>query len=103
MKRFYAEHSRVKLCVRFKKLAKRGAWNIATTRQRDVRMPWTQFRLNSDCERRFLNAFVKLKQMRMAGAGADPDYFYQSFRRKSANAFHRKEKCAELNRIEFFA
>jgi len=68
-----------------------------------MRMPWTQFGLDSDRERGFLDAFVKLKQMRMAGAGADPDYFHQSFRRKSANAFQRKEKCAELNRIEFFA
>jgi len=67
-----------------------------------MRMPRTQFRLDSNRERRFLNAFVKLKQMWMTGARPNPDYFHQSFRRKSADAFEGKEKRAELDRTKFF-
>ena len=55
-----------------------------------------------DSQRGFLHAFVKLKQMRMARADADPDYFHDSFGRKSSDAFDWKEEGAELNRAEFF-
>jgi hypothetical protein len=72
-------------------------------RKRDVRVPWSQIGCESNRERCFLNAFVKLKKMRMACADPDPDNFHWSFRWKCSNAFDRKEKCAKFNRFEFFA
>lgn len=66
-------------------------------------MPGTQVSVQPNCQSRFLHALVKLKQMRMAGANPDPDYFDHSFRWESAKAFHRQEKAAELDCAEFFA
>ena len=68
-----------------------------------MRMPWPQFRFDPDLERCFLNAFVKLEQVRVAGANADPDYFHDSFRRKCSNVLHRQEERAKPDRAEFFA
>ena len=102
VKRFDPKHSSIELRVCFQKFAKRAAWYITTARQGDVGVPWTQFRFDSDGERRFLDTFVELKQMRMTGAGPDPDYFDSSFRRKCSNAFHGKEECAKFDRAQFF-
>src|SRR5437764_15007104 len=66
-------------------------------------MPRSQFGFNSDSERRLLHSLVKLKQVRMSRADADPNYFHRSFRRKGSDTFNRQEKCAKLNRAEFFA
>ncbi len=68
-----------------------------------MRMPRPQFGLNPDRQRCFLHAFVKLKQMGMARADPDPDYFYGPFWRESANAFDGKKKRAELNCSQFLA
>ncbi len=65
-------------------------------------MPRPQFRLDSRCERCFLNALVQLKKMRVCLADSNPDYLYDSFGWKSSHAFDRKEKCPELNPVEFF-
>lgn len=67
-----------------------------------MRMPWPQFWFESDLERRFLDAFVKLEQVRMTCADADPDDFHNSFRRKCSNPFHRQKKRAKLDPAEFF-
>ena len=67
-----------------------------------MRMPWPQFRLEPDLERRFLNAFVKLEQVRMPSADADPDDFHNSFRRKCSDGFYRQKEGAKLDRAEFF-
>jgi len=53
-------------------------------------------------ERGFLNAFVKLKQMRMTGANAEPNYFNNAFRRKSPDFFNGQKKRAKLDRFQFF-
>jgi len=68
-----------------------------------VRMPWAQFGFNADGKRRFLDAFVQLKQVGVTGADANPDYFHDSSRRKSIDAFDRQKKRTKLNRIEFLA
>ena len=73
-----------------------------TTRESKVRMPWTQVWFQSDRERGLLHAFVKLKEMRMALADSDPDYFHWPFGRKCSNAFDRKEKRAKPNHFQFF-
>ena len=43
MKRFYAKHAGIKLGVGFEKFAERIAGNIAATREREMRMPRSQF------------------------------------------------------------
>lgn len=65
-------------------------------------MPGTQFGLESNGERRFLYAFVKLKQVRMAGADSNPDYFHRSFWWKCSNALDRQKKSAKFDRAQFF-
>jgi len=64
-------------------------------------MPWAQLGFNSELERRFLNALVQLKEMRMSGTDADPDYFDLAFRRKRSNTFYRQKKGAKFNCLEF--
>lgn len=66
-------------------------------------MPWPQLRFKSHLERSFLNTFVELKEMRMTGADANPDYLHDAFWRKSSNSFNRQEERAKFNRLEFFA
>ena len=70
-----------------------------TSRQGEVRVPRSQIGQQSDTESGFLNAFVKLKEMRMALTDTDPDYFHYSFRRKGSYAFDRQEKRAKLDRV----
>lgn len=99
MKRFDPKHPGVERGVRLEKFAEGAAWNIAATRQSEMRMPGTQFRFEPDCQRCFLHAFVKLKKMGMTLTDSNPDYFHQSFWRKCSNAFDRQEKGAKLDRV----
>ena len=66
-------------------------------------MPWSQVGLESDSERCFLNAFVKLKKMRMPWADADPNDLYDALRRKRFDSLNRQKKGAKFNRLQFFA
>ena len=68
-----------------------------------MRMPRSQLGLDSDLEGRFLNTFVKLKQMRMRRANADPDNLHMTFWRKGPDAFDRQKECAEVDRFQLFA
>ena len=68
-----------------------------------MRMPRSEIGDETYGEGCVLNAFVKLKKMRMARSDADPDYFHHSFRRKSSDSFNRQKKGAEFDRLEFFA
>ena len=74
-----------------------------TARQSDVRMPRPQIGQQSDSERGFLDAFVKLKEMRMACANTDPNNLDHAFGWKCSNAFNRQKECAKFNCLEFFA
>lgn len=65
-------------------------------------MPWAQFGFDAHSQRRFLHAFVQLKQVWMTRPDADPDYFRDSFGRKCSDAFDWKKEWAKLNRAEFF-
>src|SRR5439155_24197622 len=66
-------------------------------------MPRAKLRLEASGKRGFLHPLVDLGQMRMGLTHADPDDFRRAFRWKRANSGDREEKCAELNRTEFFA
>ena len=68
-----------------------------------MRMPWPQLRFQSHLERGFLNPFVQLKEMRMTGTDANPNYLHDTFWRKSSDSFYRQEERAKFNRLEFFA
>lgn len=68
-----------------------------------MRMPGPKLRFQSDLERRFLNAFVQLKKMRMALTDANPNNFHVAFGWKSSDSFDWQKKGPELNRVEFFA
>lgn len=68
-----------------------------------MRMPRSQFRFDSNLKRGFLDAFVKLKQMRVTCADADPNNLHVALRRESSDFFDRQKECAKLNRAQFFA
>ena len=102
MKRFDAKHSRVEIRVRFQKFAERATGDAAATRNREMRMPRPQFRLDPHLERRFLDAFVKLKKMRMTRSHADPNYFHHSFRWKCSDDLDWKKECFEIDCLQFF-
>ena len=78
MKCFHPEHSGIEVGIRFEKFLQRTAGNVPATRKRDVGMPRAQIGFQSDGERGFLHSLVKLKQMRMARADANPDYFHNA-------------------------
>ncbi|MEY2537954.1 MAG: hypothetical protein QOG67_1694 [Verrucomicrobiota bacterium] len=66
-------------------------------------MPCAQIRLQANSQSSFLDAFVDLKQMRMARANANPDDLWNAARRKSSNTSQREEKAVKLDHVEFFA
>lgn len=65
-------------------------------------MPRSQIGLQSDRERRVLHALVKLKQVRMCFANADPDNLHVAFRRKCPDALDRQKKRAKFYGLKFF-
>lgn len=67
-----------------------------------MRMPRAEIGFEPDSEGRILNTFVKLKEMRMSFADADPDNFRRAFGGKCSHAFDRQKEGAKLNRVEFF-
>ena len=77
--------------------------SAVTTRERDVRMPRTQISFESDGQRCILYSFVKLKEMRMSFADADPDDFRRALRWKRSNPLNRQKKSVELDRNEVCA
>ena len=77
--------------------------SAVTTRERDVRMPWAQIGFESDSQCCILHPFVKLKKMWMTFPNANPDDFRRTLRWKRPHALDRKKKCAELDRVQFFA
>ncbi len=103
MERFNAKHSGVHTRVQLQKFRQRASGNIAAARESEMRMPWSKFGLDSNLKRCFLDAFVKLEQMRMRRTNPDPNNFHDSLRWKSSYAFDRQKKRAELDRCQFFA
>jgi len=98
MKRFDTEHAEIEVGIEFQKFAERAAGNVSAARERDVWMPRTQVGIEANGERRFLNTFVELKEMRVASADTDPNNFHLTLRWKRADTLDRKEKGAKLNR-----
>src|SRR5437667_7184638 len=98
MKRINTDHSRIEVDVRFQKISQRLRCYIATSRDRDVRMEWSQLRLESGGERGFLHTLVHLEKMRMRATNADPNDFRRSFRRKFSDPHNRQKKGTKLNR-----
>src|SRR6266705_2033430 len=103
MKCLDANHSRIEIGIRLQKLANRLRCDIPATRNRNVRMPGTQLRLDASGQRGFLHALVHLEKMRMSATNADPNDFRRAFRRKRADSGDPQEERAELNCTEFFA
>lgn len=77
--------------------------NIAATGKCDVRMKRADLRFETTLERCFLHALVKLKQMRMTSADADPDDFGRAFGWKFSKANDRKKERFKLNGAQSFA
>ena len=64
-------------------------------------MPWAKVGVQTDGEGRLLDAFMKLKKMRMAPTDAYPNYFDDSLGRKCSDAFHGKKETAEVDFVKF--
>jgi len=103
MESLHADHSCNEIGIRFQKFSQQLRCDIAAARNRNVRMPGVQLRLQPGGERGFLNAFVDLKQMRVRRADADPDNFRSSLSGKRSDAGNGQKERAKLNCAEFFA
>ena len=75
MERVDTDQARIELGIRLEELPERLRGNVATTRDRDVRMPWAKLRLETGGQGGFLDALVNLKKMWVCFADADPDDF----------------------------
>ena len=96
------DHSSIKIDIRLQEFPHRLLRDIATTRERDVRMEWTQIRFETNGEGRIGHALVQLKKVRMPATDADPDNFGWTFRRERPDASDRQKKSAEMNRAKSF-
>ena len=103
MESFDAKHSGVYVPVRLQEFREHASRNIMAARESEVRMPRSQFGLDPNLKRGFLDAFVQLKKVRMRRADADPNDFHATSRWKCSNALDRQKKRAELDRIQFLA
>jgi len=97
------DHSSIKIEIRLQEFSHRLRRDIATTRERDMRMEWTQIRFEANGEGRLGHALVQLKKVRMPATDTDPDNFWRTLRRESPDASNRQKKSAEMNRAKFFA
>jgi len=95
------DHSRIKIGIGLQEFSHRLRRDIATTRERDVRMEWAQIRFETNGEGRIGHALVQLKKVRMPATDADPDNLGWTFRRERPDASDRQKKSAEVNRAEF--
>ncbi len=95
------DHSRIKIDIGLQEFSHRLRRDIAATRERDVRMEWTQIRFETNGEGRIGHALVQLKKVRMPATDADPDNLGWTFRRERPDASDRQKKSAEVNRAEF--
>lgn len=91
------------LGVRFQKFADTTYVDLATTRERNVRMPRTQLWLEPGGKGRLLHAFVDLKEMRMTSTNSDPEDFRGTFCWKCAKTEYQQKECAELDQTELFS
>src|SRR4029450_1767111 len=89
MKCLDPNHSRIKIEIRLEEFANRLRRDIPATRNRNVRMPGAQLRLDARGQRGFLHALVHLEKMRMSATNADRNDFRWAFRRKCADAGDR--------------
>ena len=67
-----------------------------------MRIPCAQFRLQTDSQSGFLDAFVDLKKMWMARANTHPDNLRDPTWRKGSNTSKRKEETVKLDQAESF-
>ena len=103
MKGVYANQTEIEICIPLQEFSERLSRDIAATCEGDVRVPRAKVGFQAGGERCFLDAFVNLKQVRVALTDANPNYLRRAFRRKRADAGNWKKKCAKLDRAEFFA
>ena len=96
------DHSSIEIDIRLQEFSHRLRRDIAATRERDMRMEWTQIRFETNRDSRIGHALVQLKKVRMPATDADPDNFGWTFRRERSDASDRQKKSAEMNRAKFF-
>src|SRR5207249_8915645 len=102
MKCIHPDQAQVQIDIRFKKLLDGLRRDIATTRQGNMWMPWTQVRFEPGCECSFLHSFMNLKEMRMTFPYAEPNNLGRSFWRKCSNTDKGQKECAEFDRAQPF-
>jgi len=95
------DHSRIKIDIGLQEFSHRLRRDIAATRERDVRMEWTQIRFETNGQGRIGHTLVQLKKVRMPATDADPDNLGWTFWRERPDASDRQKKSAEVNRAEF--
>src|SRR5204862_3211966 len=76
--------------------------HITASRKSHVGMECAQIRLEAGGEDGFLDAFMQLEQMRMAGADSDPNDLRPALARKSSETNERKEERFPGDGAEFF-
>ena len=92
----------VEIGVGFQERTDRLRRNVAAPRQGNVRMERPQIGFETSGKHGFLDAFVKLEQMRMARADADPDNLRPAFRGECAEADEREKERFPGDGSEFF-
>ena len=95
-------HAGIESGVGFQERADRLRRYIAAASEGDVRMERAQVRLEAGGEDGFLDAFVQLKQMRMAGAHSEPDNFWPAFAWKSSQTNKWQEERFPRDRLQLF-
>src|SRR5881628_3773861 len=98
-----ANHACIEVSIGFQKISQRLRRDIAAARERNMRMPRAQVRLQSGSERGFLHAFVDLEQMRMRLTHAYPNNFRSSFCGERPDTSNRQKEYTKLDCGEFFA
>ena len=93
----------VEVALRSEKRTYRLRGNLLATRQRNVRTPRSEIRLDAGGQRGVRNSFVKLKEMGMSAPHADPNDLRPALHRKNPDAVQRQEKGGKLNRAKISA
>ena len=84
-------------------MLQRLAGNILATRQRDVRMPWSQVWFEACRKSRIAYSLVQLKEMGMSAPDPKPDDVRARFPRKCPDLAQREKKGRTANRSEVIA
>src|SRR4029453_1994678 len=93
----------VEATLRAEKRTYRLGGNLVATRQRDVRTPRPEIRVEAGGQRGVRDSFVQLKEVGMSAPPADPNDLRLAPRRKAPDALQRQEEGGKLNRAKIRA